>query len=766
MKKLAKGVSILLTALLLSGIFAIFPAYATTTVYMVPDSNTFTTENTSVGDTFTVTVWVSDVDDLYTWQVHFEVDDTLLNITEAFVDTSDPDYVFYGEGTAPNYAYKDLDTDGYYEIVEVGDSLIGAVPGKTGTFKLVDITMQIILGPGIGETLSCDLIVDDPETFLLNSGLGDISCTKDNGYYEYAWAPPTYNPHLAVVPDYKEFGPYYDWNCTYFTVEVYIMNLAAGWSLKNCSFNLSYNSTLTEVLDVTIAAEWTVSSFAVDSAKIHIEVSDYATPPPSGDVLVATIEFNITGQGAAPPRPPMSYDDSELVFSNNVMYNTADLEVTQEAPQDGLVRVYCKLALPLAWLEVVPSETVLGPELVVGDQYGKEFTVCVDIKGLHKGWNVIGIQFRLSYDPDIVEVVSIEEGDYLAQFPNYELGPPYTYFIAYDNPTDPLYGPHVIVGDLLLPHENGTWTNIPGGEWIPPAPIPAEANGTVACITFRPLKQSWIENITSAFNLIEVLLVDTNAGEVASDVPQNGTLTILQIGPSGRRIDAWFIDYPSPYGGQGLMEPADLVVPQQLLCLTAKVTYNWWPVSQKLVKFHIYDNQGNERANLQNVTGDDGHAYVCFRMPWPNENPEDLLGVWTINVTVSVADVTIYDTITFHYDWLVRIWKVTTDKEEYMHLETVTITVEYGTHAQQYHNVTLTATMLDELLVPVGYAELEVTIGGATYCEYTNYTDSLTITIPYYAYAGKATIYIHFVDVPGGVAITPEAKKEIYILPL
>jgi len=49
MKKLAKGISILLTALLLSGIFAIFPAYAQTTVYMDPDSNTFTTETANVG---------------------------------------------------------------------------------------------------------------------------------------------------------------------------------------------------------------------------------------------------------------------------------------------------------------------------------------------------------------------------------------------------------------------------------------------------------------------------------------------------------------------------------------------------------------------------------------------------------------------------------------------------------------------------------------------------------------------------------------------
>jgi len=328
MKKLAKGISILLTALLLSGIFAIFPAYAATTVYMVPDNNTFTTDDINVGENFTVTVWVSDVDDLYNWQVGFEVNDTLLNITKMFIPETDPQYAFYGlSRTGPNYAYYDNDFDGVIESAIAGQSLMGLPSGVTGTFKLVEVTLTIMMGPGIGETLSCELKIDNLDnTFLQDSDLLDISFTPDNGYYEYAWAPPAYNPHLAVVPDYKEFSPYYEWNGTTFTVDVYIMNLAAGWSLKNCSFDLSYNSTLTEVLDVTIAAEWTVSSFTVDSAKIHIEVSDYATPPPSGDVLVATIEFNITGQGASPPRPPMSYDDSVLAFSNNVMYNTADLQ--------------------------------------------------------------------------------------------------------------------------------------------------------------------------------------------------------------------------------------------------------------------------------------------------------------------------------------------------------------------------------------------------------------------------------------------------------
>jgi len=768
MKKLASAVSILLVALLSLGMFSILPVYAATEIRLDPSDNIFSTDNTSPGYRFNVTAWVYDVADLFAHQVYLTVDDSMLNITGAWLPTWDPEYVLYGQGSVqPAPAFYDVDVDGYYEAVKIGDSLLMGTT-FTGNGKLAIIELEIISAPDKYETLSCDLAINSSDTYVLDSNNDEIPCTKYNGYYEYSWSPPATHPYLAVSPDTLSFDMYTSWNGTYFNVEVYLMQIDTGWALHNATFDLSYNSTLTatEAANITIDSAWTTYNVIVDpgAGNIHIFVGDYVPFPPSGDVLVATIKFQIIGQGAAPPRPPGSYDVSDLVFSNIELWDTAGT-ITPDPSVNGQVTVYCLVSLPLPWLEVVPKDTVMGPDLVVGDQFGKTFQVKVDIKGLHEAWYLVGIQFRLSYDKSLMEVVSIEEGDYLQQFNNTPT-PPYTYFIAYDQPDDPLYGCHVLVGDLLLPNGTGQWNVFPGGDFLPGEPIPPEANGTVATITFRPLVQSWTETYTSEFNLIEIVLVDKDVKDIIYDTPQNGTYTMLPISADGRRIDAWFVDYPSPYGGQGLMEPADLVVPQQLICLTAKVTYNWWPVAQKQVKFHVYDNQGNLIANLQNVTGDDGHAYVCFRMPWPSVDPESLFGVWTINATVSVADVTIFDVITFHYDWLVRIWKVTTDKEEYMHLETVTITVEYGTHAQQLHDVQMTAMIQDELLVPIGMVTLDTTIGGAVYCEYKNYSSSVTITIPYWAYAGKATIRIHFLDMPGGVAVTPEATKEIWILPL
>jgi len=395
--------------------------------------------------------------------------------------------------------------------------------------------------------------------------------------------------------------------------------------------------------------------------------------------------------------------------------------------------------------------------------------VNVDVRGLHFAWSAVGIEFRLSYDHNLVQPLTVEEGPYLAQWPNRD--PPVTFFVSYINPGDPIYGDHVLVGDLLLPDDMGVWTNFPGGDWTPGVdPIPAEANGTIATITFAVLKQSFVDTYNMPLNLIVTNIIDSSANPIPVQPPHNGMLTILPISTIGRRIDVWMLNYPTPYGGQGIDQPADLVVPQQEIRLTAKVTYNWWPVPQKKVTFNVYDNQHNPVAVLEGITGDDGHAYATYRMPWPNVNPEGLFGVWEVIASVSVAEVTITDHLQFHYDYLVEITGVTTNKLEYAHLEAVAITVIYASHAQQTYHVVMTATIQDNLLVPVGLAIVSKTIGGAVFCTAKVYGGALTIIIPYWAYAGSGIVRVNFLDkLPSDlthVAVTPEESVGIYILPV
>jgi hypothetical protein len=230
----------------------------------------------------------------------------------------------------------------------------------------------------------------------------------------------------------------------------------------------------------------------------------------------------------------------------------------------------------------------------------------------------------------------------------------------------------------------------------------------------------------------------------------------------------------------------DLVIPQSEVCLFANVTYNYWPVQRKDVGFevegpyeHIINQSGSfyvpkasYRILLKEVatTNESGTAAIYFAMPWPCDDPESLLGVWLVTSTVNVRDVIVSDTMMFYYDYMVHIWKVTTDKFSYMHCETVKVTVRYGTHAMQYYPALFTMVIKDELNVPIGFDYVETTVGGAIFCQYLNKTIYMYMHIEKFAFAGYATVHVNCFDKDptiGGFAWCPEytPPPEIFIQP-
>jgi len=757
MKKLKTASSMAIAAMLLLGFLAVFPVRASpATIYMIPSVNSFETATTSPGERFTVEVWVSDVTDLFAFQFALEIDDSLLNITNAWLPTlADTEYVFYGLSTVRTPpAFYDNDGDGVIEKALVGDSVLGT-GSFTGTGKLGFVEFEILRAPGKYETLTCAIHFVPEDTFGQDSDLNDIPLDPVDGTYEYVWTPPAVNPTLAIRPEHVLIDKYTnisELSSPHVTVDLMIENLDLGWALHNASFTINFNTPeeILSLIDVQIDPAWggpNVVDVSVPN-QINIIVRNHISP--AGDIKVATITFDVIFQGLNPPQTVSN--TSEILIAQYELWNTVGT-IPAEDVINGLVEVEPFLILPLPFLSVEPAETVLGPDLWVGDQFGKTFKVDVTINDLHFAWNLIGAQFRLGYNPELMEVVDVEEGPFLQYFAQYGTFP--IVFIEEDGP----FGPHVLFGDIVLPNDTGSW------DWMPSYHGWPNGTGVLATITFRPLVQSWTETFTDDFQILEVILVDSIGKDIGFLPPEHGTYTMLPIEPTGRVIDVW-MQYPAPYGGQGPNQPADLVLPQQEVCLTAKVTYNWWPVEGKLVTFKVFDNNGDFFAVFQVTSGPDGHASKCFTMPWPGE---DLFGVWTVVASVEVADVVIEDTMTFHYDYLVQTWKVTTDATEYKHLDTVEITVDFGTHAQQEYTVWMVVEIEDELGVVVAVETVELTIGGAEYCQYADFTATITLEIPYNAYAGEATVRVNFLSTAPedcGPAVTPEATATIWILPL
>jgi len=385
---------------------------------------------------------------------------------------------------------------------------------------------------------------------------------------------------------------------------------------------------------------------------------------------------------------------------------------------------------------VFPYFTVI-PATYTASAVGEVFNITVCVNHLFSGWAAVGFEFKLSYNASILKLLSVSEGPWL---PLYGAPPNQgTLFLT-------AFGSGFVqIGDVVMPDANGTWH----------APFPSAAtpnNVPMAILTFNATAQGLFPTVLSC----PLHLYDTKVGNyLGAPIPQDPSVDgFYSMKPKvlGRAIDIFVgqdgSPYPDPYGGQGPNAPADMFWPQKQVCVWALVTYNEWPEQQKDVAIEIFDPHGTRWGIIYARTNETGYAYTCFRLPWPCDNPEYYIGVWTVVGTVDVACQIINDTVQFHYDYLVRIWKVTADRDpaSYKHNETACFTIEYGSHAQLFYNVTIAITGLDETGVPFGFAYKEVEIGGTVFCQYKNYTDTLCIYIPKWARAGVAEVDTAFLD--------------------
>jgi subtilase family serine protease len=150
-----------------------------TRIYMDPPEYRFFADFAPVGYRFNVTVKVADVADLATWQVGIYFNGTFMKATRWFEPTWDPEYVFWNQ---PEVSASRI-FDG---MVAGGASLLYPDQGAfTGSGKLCVIEFEITAIPQPGEVYSSTLIMNNPDTFLLDSSLmRDIPVVIEDGYFE------------------------------------------------------------------------------------------------------------------------------------------------------------------------------------------------------------------------------------------------------------------------------------------------------------------------------------------------------------------------------------------------------------------------------------------------------------------------------------------------------------------------------------------------------------------------------------------------------
>jgi len=404
---------------------------------------------------------------------------------------------------------------------------------------------------------------------------------------------------------------------------------------------------------------------------------------------------------------------------------------------------------------------VLGPDPSIGE----EFDIDVSFTELDQAWYAVGFQIRLKYDPTLLAKVSVTEGEFLTD-PTWNLHG-YWFYSSVQTPTPSIPHHHLLVAGLILPNASGVYTQ---------TVFPHTSVLRMFTVRFRAIKQikscepgnlSCVLGIFPMWPPTPDQWVLDRTGKYVGATTVNGTYTILNDITLGRIIDV-YTQWPAPYGGQGWNRTSDMFWPQKEVILCANVTYNCWPVQQKLVTFVVWDPQMKVWTVLQAVTDENGVACVSFRIPWPCDDPESLFGVWRVRADVDIACIVVEDWVYFHFDYLINIISVETDKYQYKHCEFVDVTVTFTSHAQQQRHIAIWVTIHDELNVPVATQELVFWVGSAQWCTPKEYTKEFRLHIEKFVFAGYATVHVvsRFELLPGvWTAAGPEDTAIIFVLP-
>jgi len=222
---------------LLLGSFAAIPvnAYPANSIWVEPGVYNATTNGKTIGDTFTVSVWINVTDPLYGFEYKLRWNDTLIHHVN---------HTFYLPWT-PNFVAKHEATAGQYWF---GASALAPAEPFTGEMKVLDITFQIVYQPYYPEPdMSCAL--DLVETKLGNPNAQPILHIAYDGLYEInTILPPA--PSLRVSPSIYDAEVAGQTVGDTFSVDIEILDLASAWDLYGWEVKLGYEPTLITVENV------------------------------------------------------------------------------------------------------------------------------------------------------------------------------------------------------------------------------------------------------------------------------------------------------------------------------------------------------------------------------------------------------------------------------------------------------------------------------------------------------------------------------------
>jgi len=281
---------------------------------VIPENNVFYVDTTSVNDTFVVNATVTNVTDLWNWQVKLLFNASILHCVSASVPSDSP----FNFPIQPTPVIDN--TTGF---VMLGASMLTG-PGIDGNGTLATLTFKIMSAPSApGESLTCNFTLDDVDTYLNDSGMVPIPATLEDGYYEYLRPLPPY-PYLEVKPSV--------YNATALgedvTIDIWVGNVTEEWNITGFQLVLGFNATLLDPVNYT--AGTFMEGFANDGETIlYIDGHDFIGDPnllPGYNAWVVGV-FTMPGSGNVWHEPFAEGEGLLVSLHFNATLATAYLEI-------------------------------------------------------------------------------------------------------------------------------------------------------------------------------------------------------------------------------------------------------------------------------------------------------------------------------------------------------------------------------------------------------------------------------------------------------
>jgi PKD repeat protein len=264
---------------------------------------------------------------------------------------------------------------------------------------------------------------------------------------------------------------------------------------------------------------------------------------------------------------------------------------------------------PLAYSKSKCAYLFVAPLMYVAHENGELFEVTINASLVE---NLHSLAFTLTYNASLLNVENVAQGSF---FPP----PPQSTFKFKEDES---------LGAVRL--------NIS----LVDSRASVNGSGTLALVSFRVI-QDQESCASSPLCLEQTLLLDTSSTPLIHDVV--GALFFLKSTHGDPPVEGRSLDLYTPKGGIGPNEPDGRYIFGETVTLISRVTYNSYPLQQKLVGFEVHDPSNESVIFRTVVTDQDGLAEISFRIP---ESP-GLNGTWRAISVVEIADKAVWDTMAF-----------------------------------------------------------------------------------------------------------------------